>query len=396
MPGQIYWSPENIGYALSLTDRKDRSDAAFWARALALAELLEALVLATELTTDIGNAPIDEQISAHINTFNLADVITPTALIDAPLSEHTRLMPSDYDALDISDDNLSEWFANLGKEDLKTIADSFRANLRLEPLYRNPDEVVDFSKFFLEAYAFIDANPGPHSLAGFSSYSEVFDAFYSGELSKLQAQEFWLLLAMFFQLSTDTAVTESFRQGDSFMPLPLQTEFIISSPRYRLATSTMLGKAAKAHNEQGKDLRDLMFDKYSRKIEVPLLFGYIISNSSNLKDIFSTALSLRDERDVIRYRKWCFMLDQALEDGDQSEAIRMIDEVDKYVAKLSSPKGWNLPKVDVQIAFPPSISFGLPQGWLGRRRNHLLFLRRVYQGTLNQLKIRDKIIELLR
>ena len=396
MPGQLYWSPENIGYALSLTDGKDRSDAAFWARALALAELLEALVLATELATDIGNSPIDEQISARINTFNLADVITPTALTDAPLSEHSRLMPSDYDALNIPGDNLSEWMANLGKEDLKTFRDSVSHNLKLQPLYRNPDEAVDFSKFLFEAYAQMDVKPMQPSLAGFSSISEVFDAFYSGELSKLQAQEFRLMVAIAFQLSTESAVNESLRQGHGFMPLPLQTEFIISSPRSRLATSSMLEKAAKAHNEQGKDLRDLMFDKYSRKIEVPLLFGYILSNSSNLEDIFSTALFLRDERDVIRYRKWCFMLDQALEDGDQTEAIRLIDEVDKYVAKLSSTKGWNLPKVDVQIAFPPSISFGLPQGWLGRRRNHLLFLRRVYQGTLNQLKVRDKIIELLK
>ena len=370
-----------------------RSDASFWARILALAEFVEALVLANKIAIDLGNASIDQQISNHVRVLNLADVFAPTTLTDAPPSEHSRLIPTDLDRLDTLD--VEDWAANLGPQDLKKVTDSVSDNLKLGPLYRDLDSLIDFSRFFLDAYDLMDKNPTRASLASFSTYSDVFSAFDSRELSQVQVDEFLLSLAIYFQGATESAVNESLRQGHGFMPLPLQSRYI-ASPGYRPSTGTMLGKIAIAHNAQGKDLRDLMFDKYSRYTQVPLLFGYIVSRAASLEGIFDFALSLREEKDVSRYRQWCTLLDQALEDGNQAEAIRLIDEVDKYVERLSSRKGWGLPKVDVQLAFPPSISFGLPEGLLSQRKNHLIFLRRVYQGTLTQLKIQDRIVELLR
>ena len=116
MPGQLYWPPENIGYALSVTDRKSRSEAAFWSRALSLAELLDAIVFSTEIVTDLGNDPIDEQVSALSTAFNLVEVIRPVPGIDAPLSAHSTLFPPGFD---VADDEVLNWAANLKKEDIE-------------------------------------------------------------------------------------------------------------------------------------------------------------------------------------------------------------------------------------------------------------------------------------
>ena len=194
---------------------------------------------------------------------------------------------------------------------MKKISNSISNNIRFDPLYENFYEAIDFSNFLLNAYN-IKGPPGHPSLAAFTSFSEVVDGFNNGQLSPSEFQAFLGVQSMLLQMSTESSVNESLRQGCGFMPLPLQTKLIISSPKYRFSASTMLEKVGKAHLEEGKELRDLMVNKYSRKTKIPLLFGYILSNATSTDEIFNTALNLRDEKDVTQYRKWCVTLDPSV------------------------------------------------------------------------------------
>lgn len=105
----------------------------------------------------------------------------------------------------------------------------------------------------------------------------------------------------------------------------------------------------------------------------PLLVDFICNNCSNLKDAIDLAKYIRNEKDVIDFRKAMDGLDNALCEGDLISFNEFVSAIPEIVSKITK-QGIKSKTVNLGVAISPSITVPFTFEFGKKKRLHLDFL----------------------
>lgn len=118
----------------------------------------------------------------------------------------------------------------------------------------------------------------------------------------------------------------------------------------------------------------------------PVLFDFVVANSTD-KNYLQTALKIRDEKEVVRFRKWLSTFENELQNGNLRELEKLLSYVPALVndlTKVTSPR-WN---AELQISIAPAISVPISGGGTSPRLVHVNFLRTLASFGIQERKPR--------
>lgn len=93
-------------------------------------------------------------------------------------------------------------------------------------------------------------------------------------------------------------------------------------------------------------------------IRVPLLVDYICSNAGTFEEALSIAVELREDKDVMAFRRTMDLMDDALNNGDKIAFGQYIRAISEIVNEITNA-GINTKTVNLDISLTPSISVPL-------------------------------------
>jgi len=126
-------------------------------------------------------------------------------------------------------------------------------------------------------------------------------------------------------------------------------------------------------------------------LDVPIIFNHVITKARTRSDIIGVAMELRETKEARAFRRQLTLLDEAAA-VDAGKLVReIIDEIDDKIKALGKKLGQ--PTLDLQIAFPPSISlnFGHIANIVHRRKRHLVFIQQLYEWGTQARTIRREM-----
>ncbi|MCB0544983.1 MAG: hypothetical protein KDC70_15760 [Saprospiraceae bacterium] len=214
-------------------------------------------------------------------------------------------------------------------------------------------------------------------------------------VSKERIQDFeeWVLL-IFYGFS-DSALSMVLREGLVWNPSPLRANLLLNTPVFARTDKQLLKTLDSAAMHRVAEHFDQIHERYTRFIQFPLLFNYIITQANSVKDIFDIALNLKASKELRRYKTWCSELDNCLQEGMLKDANKLISDANQFISRITSPK-ISESKFSLQISFPPAVSFETPIGMPDFRKNHLIFLKDVYEGASTPKALEEKAKKLFR
>lgn len=119
------------------------------------------------------------------------------------------------------------------------------------------------------------------------------------------------------------------------------------------------------------------------KFSFPVLFDFVVANSTE-KNYLETALQIRNEKEVIQFRKWLSKFEKKLQEGNLHELERLLQYIPALVddlTKVTSPR-WN---AEFQLSIAPSLSIPVSGGGSAKHLIHVDFLR-----TLTSFAIKER------
>lgn len=399
MYGNLYLPTENIYYALSLLGHKLFDDANFKYRLSAFAELIESIILSNRLVYDLDEAvPIfNKEIIHFIDKFNLKHIFLPKHPSSVPFLDHAPALLAESSSFVRELETKLKNKSITEKEAGHALMKCFSDKMAVESMTAKINEIVDFmwivySSLYEEESTNETEDLYVSHLMEFKAVfrEDVIKVFYKNELPSEQKERFIFLMCFLFHACTESAFRATMRDGYSLCPLSLQSDVLLSKPIFSPSSRVFLNKL---NDEKYKDLailNDFLFNKYTRLINIPLLFNYVLSHANSIPEIIEVALELRDKKETRRYREWCAELDQALHEGDQNEAIQMIGEANHFIENICKKTNTHS-KFQLQISFPPAIILDIPYSKSFTRKNHLLLLKQVFQDARNPLLLESKI-----
>ena len=203
-------------------------------------------------------------------------------------------------------------------------------------------------------------------------------------------------VSKYFQMSTETGISSSLYFNSAYYPYSLKSPLYLNKPVFVPSGAVILDKLADQKEEELIKFEDYIYHyNLVKVVQFPILFDYVLSRANKPEDIFKVALDIRDDKSTRGYRKWCRELDECLIQGKQFESVKMIDEVEKFLNNMTKHIPLGPPKVQIQISFPPAVIFEIPDINI-TRKDHLLFLEKIYRGSLNPLVHNDKLSKLFK
>lgn len=393
--GTVYIPAENLFYAFSLLIADDKQISYKSAyRLRALADLVETVVLSENIVFDSDQdiRPIDVFTTEILNEYKLNSIILGENFSPVSLKEHSLRIFSKLrtEGLDTTLQRIRGYFSDhdfpITVEDWISLTENFFDISASTFSTIQQDDVLDFIKATLPVLIsspedFLEVIPKgllPNSFQ--KTWVELSEQIQYGLLdsSQLKQQPHLLgFLAFYFQGGTESALTLSLRNNLPFFPNIQQSNLILSKPFFAPSSKVFFDKLNNERYAAVEKLNDFFYENYSASVRLPILFDYIVSKADNPKEIFEVALDIREKKETRRYKAWCKELDETLKGGLQQEAIKLVRSVNDYIEGLMKPANSSR-NMQVQISFPPAVIFDLPLSD-SNRKNHLVFLRHVYE-----------------
>ena len=126
------------------------------------------------------------------------------------------------------------------------------------------------------------------------------------------------------------------------------------------------------------------FGKNKISFSLPVLFDYVVANTSPNEFLLQTALQIRMEHEVVEFRKWLENFESKLQCGNLLELEKLLT----YLPALISDLTRIIPekrRFNIQIGLSPSVNFSIPVGKNARNIIHIDFLQ-----TLSSFAISDR------
>jgi len=395
--GSIYIPSESLYYALfPLADRRIKKGS-LEARMTALAQFIDCLILADEVVTDRGNYKIDRDLAELIQQCELDDklgYLEVGNIDEIPLSAAMHLAPSAFSILPgVSEMIRESKIGDLPLEELtRQFLDDFEAawHNKMFPVSQGEENnIVDFlgsvfpymaEELTAEQQHFLDA---------------IEELFMNDGLPPDTNEKMRSIFSWIFRGITEASLNTALGYGMAYYPYSLQSTVILSRPVFAPSSNVFMDKLTDAKYERLAELNDFLYTKHSRIVHLPILFDYVLSKADSPAQIIKIALDVRERKDVRKYRGWCKKLDEALAQGQQEEAIKLIEAVKSYIDEISGRIKESPPKISVQVSFPPAIIFDVPSLDL-TRKGHLVFLEKIYRGTRSPLVRGQKVAKLFK
>ena len=402
---EFYYMPESIYYGTSLLREGVSDRTAFEYRLNAMADFLECLVLSDRLVYDAGDAPLDGTILDVMSEFDLDEIVVSRGfggvsfenLVPQLNSEIKTVLP-DFDGNRFAHAvmDYSSWQEEGVVEQIQTLAESMAPMFDDRYFGSNYDSIIDFLRL-MGAGAGISFEDIA-TQAGFDYGGETWDdAFAMIESKKFPEDELNSIVSylfFWFTLISESALTTSLRSGIPYYPYRLHGEMMLSRLFFSPSSRVFMGRLTEEKYRNFAKLNDYIYQNHARVINFPIIFNYLLSKAESMEDLFRIALDLRSGGETRRYRLWCSDLDQELAQGNQENALSLIEEADRFIGEISKITREES-QVDIQISFPPAAIF--PLSVLSekmRRKNHLMFLKRVYRGSKSPLFAMEKAAKL--
>jgi len=122
--------------------------------------------------------------------------------------------------------------------------------------------------------------------------------------------------------------------GVNYLPHPFRADFICEEKIYENDLKLLLNRIdlLKVIDKKVLEYCDVVNKKFGRKqftLNYPLLYDYIKKNSNSKFDELKVALSLREEKDVLQFRKEMSAIEDKIQTGDMQLAERVFDDVNE-------------------------------------------------------------------
>ncbi|MCB0576354.1 MAG: hypothetical protein KDC61_17500 [Saprospiraceae bacterium] len=202
-------------------------------------------------------------------------------------------------------------------------------------------------------------------------------------------------IRILFNGFTDSALSMVLREGLVWNPSPLRANHLLNMPVFGRTDLKLLAALDPAIRPKFAKYFDWVYEKYTRDIQFPALFNYIITQASSINDIFKIALDLKTSKELRRYKLWCSELDNCLKAGMQEDADKLMSEANQIIDQIKNPK-IRESKFSMQITFPFAASFEIPLETPNFRKNHLIFLKKLYKGSSTPIALEEKAKKLFR
>lgn len=119
------------------------------------------------------------------------------------------------------------------------------------------------------------------------------------------------------------------------------------------------------------------------RYKFPVLLDYILDRYKSLEDIVKCAFELKNDSNVVKFRREMDDLDVAFSQGNLKEIKKYFETIKEIIENISKTK--NIKRhIDVTVSIPPalSIEIGLPN----RRPNQCLFIKDLTYYGVNKRK----------
>ena len=120
------------------------------------------------------------------------------------------------------------------------------------------------------------------------------------------------------------------------------------------------------------------------RFSFPVLFDFIVANTTD-KFFLQTALQVRNEKEVIQFRKWLSSFEQQLQQGALQELEKLLAYLPALICDLTrvvSPKR----SAEIQIGLTPAINIPVTFGGSAKNLIHVDFLRTLSSFAINERK----------
>ncbi|WP_353779517.1 hypothetical protein [Winogradskyella sp. 3972H.M.0a.05] len=386
---QIYTPFEDIYYSLSIFEGTEIKNEVFSHRVLAFADLIENIIFSDEILFEKEDGEIDkkyhgimdnlginhhfkgnpnlefsngEDLKSDLYTYMAKEIAIPQMKIDIP-EELKVLGEISFDWKNKSSEAIINSGVNLLSEKEVQLKDQilFFADLV-------HDDITDFEEDSFQDY---------FTLINWIRSNEEFYHSRDGVIwSKQQIVQFLSILLVGYNQSALTLATEN---DIAWYPTSLKGELMLNTPLFAPSSKVFVSKLNNHKYQELSKLNDFIYNKHTKFLKLPILFSHILSKVDSLSDFIDYVIEIKNSKELKKYRKWCNELDLLLIEGNQADSIKIIKETEKVIKKIASQNDVNK-KVNIQISFPPSVSFDVPAN--KSRQNSLIFLKKLYNETL--------------
>lgn len=148
--------------------------------------------------------------------------------------------------------------------------------------------------------------------------------------------------------------------GCNYFPCAERAHFLKENNPYGIINEVSRFDYIKTLDEEINEYFSKMFEKLGRydfRIKRPVLVDFIIQNTKDKESYIDSALRIKEEKEVVQYRKYLSDIEVAVEQKQWNELSDMIaysEEIVKNTVRLDHK---NIGSIDVTIAPVPAISY---------------------------------------
>lgn len=119
------------------------------------------------------------------------------------------------------------------------------------------------------------------------------------------------------------------------------------------------------------------------KLDVPVVFNYVLKQTKRRRDILRVALDVRNRREARAFRKAAANFDLATKNDDRKTIIEGIDDLQHHANTLRGSIAE--PSIGISIGFPLSLEIEpiTALRWAKSRRRHLVFMSELYKEAIS-------------
>jgi len=206
----------------------------------------------------------------------------------------------------------------------------------------------------------------------------------NGIMSELQNNS----IAMFYGM-VESAIKTSINNSIPYYPTTLDSEAIFTMPFFAPSSKIFLDKINDKKYEEALKLNDFIYCKYNKALRLPILFNFILSKADNIYQLIDIAFELREQKPTKDFKYRCYQINEALENGKQEDALKMIDEIDIYIKNINNTIKQSR-FINTIISFLPN-NIILPDS--NPNKNYLMFLKKIYFQSLSPVMLKNKIYQ---
>lgn len=143
------------------------------------------------------------------------------------------------------------------------------------------------------------------------------------------------------------------------------------------------------------DEMNLLLSRDRYKLDVPIIFNYVLEHVNRKKDIIPAALEVRQSKEATALRKQLSLLDEFTRLGEDELLVPLLIELEDKLKTLGKKLDQN--SIGIQIGFPWSIAFnpiGVFKHFQYKRKRHLFFIDKIYNTAIRTQTVYTKLSRL--